>query len=408
MNYDEFEPISQSDSGGYYSTGRPSRKRNVGLAMTLSVLAVVCCGALAMMSLFELHIERGADRVSLTLVDRNPNIAATPVAEGNVSEFLPKSTDTPQLQVTPSGNEGTALSFPDIYQKVIPSVVSVISSTPESSIACTGVIMSADGYIITTSHIVEGSSAITVLLSDGGEYIASIVGSDSLSDLAVLKIDGTNLRAAEFGDSEKLNVGEPVVAIGNTMGAGLEGTMTDGIISAIHEDLSLEGRTMTALQTNAVLGDGAFGGPIINLYGQVVGISTVSLGGYSSESAQMLGFAVPVDTAKGIIDELIEHGRIPGLPSIGISGQSVPAAAQAYYRLPAGVYVDGVTSGSSAAKAGLLPGDIVTAIDGEAISSVDQMNLIKNRYKSGDVVALSIYRTGTDFIVTVMLEESIG
>lgn len=408
MNYDEFEPVSQSesDSGGYYSTGRPDRKRRVGLAMALSVLAVVCCGTIALLSLYDLHIEHEADRMSLTLVDRNPDVSALPVAEASVAEFAQKISKKPALQVAPSGSEGTALSLPDIYQKVIPSVVSVISSTPDVSISCTGIIMSADGYIITTAHIVEGSRALTVRLHDGVEYVATVAGSDKLSDLAVLKIDGTNLRAAEFGDSGKLNVGEPVVAIGNPHGTELGGTMTDGIVSGIHEDLSMDGRTLTALQTNAVLGEGAYGGPIVNLYGQVVGISTLTLGSYSSESIESLGFVVPISTAKGIVDELIESGRIPGSPSIGINGQSVPAAAQAYYRLPAGVYVDSVIPGSTAEIAGLLPGDIITAIDGESFSSIDQMNLVKNRYKSGDTVSLNVYRSGMEVVIYVALEES--
>lgn len=408
MNYDEFEPVSQSDadSGGYYSTGRPDRKRRVGLAMALSVLAVICCGTVALLSLYDLHIDHEADRMSLTLVDRNPDVSAMPVAESSMADFAPKSSKTPALQVAPSGSEGTALSLPDIYQKVIPSVVSVISSTPDASVSCTGIIMSADGYIITTAHIVEGSSALTVRLSDGVEYVATVAGSDKLSDLAVLKIDGTNLRAAEFGDSGKLNVGEPVVAIGNPHGAELGGTMTDGIVSGIHEDLSMDGRTLTAIQTNAVLGEGAYGGPIINLYGQVVGISTLTLGSYSSESTDSLAFAVPIGTAKAIVDELIENGRIPGKPSIGINGQSVPVAAQAYYRLPAGVYVDSVYPGSTAEIAGLLPGDIITAIDGETFSNIDQMNLVKNRYKSGDTVNLNIYRSGMEISIYVMLEES--
>ncbi|MBE6932941.1 MAG: PDZ domain-containing protein [Ruminococcaceae bacterium] len=408
MNYDEFEPLteSESDSGGYYSTGRPDRKRRVGLAMALSVLAVLCCGIFAVLSLFELHIEREAHRMSLTLVDRNPDVSATPVADTGTAELATKISKTPALQVAPSGSEGTALSLPDIYQKVIPSVVSVISSTPDISVSCTGIIMSADGYIITTAHIAEDSNALTVRLHDGVEYVATVAGSDKLSDLAVLKIDGTNLRAAEFGDSDKLNVGEPVVAIGNPHGTELGGTMTDGIVSGIHEDLSMDGRTLTAIQTNAVLGEGAYGGPIINLYGQVVGISTLTLGSYSSESLESLGFAVPISTAKGIVDELIENGRIPGRPSIGISGQSVPVAAQAYYRLPAGVYVDSVYPGSTAEIAGLMPGDIITAIDGETFSNIDQMNLVKNRYKSGDTVNLNVYRSGMEFSIYVVLEES--
>ena len=188
MNYDEFEPLteSESDSGGYYSTGRPDRKRRVGLAMAMSVLAVLCCGTVALLSLYDLHIEREENRMSLTLVDRNPDVSATPVAEASMAEFATKISKTPSLQVVPSGSEGTALSLPDIYQKVIPSVVSVISSTPDVSVSCTGIIMSADGYIITTAHIVEDGDALTVRLHDGVEYVATVAGSDKLSDLAVL------------------------------------------------------------------------------------------------------------------------------------------------------------------------------------------------------------------------------
>ncbi len=405
MNYDEFEPVSQPEDGGYYSTGRPSRKRRMGLAMTFSILAVLCCVSAAVLSLYELRLDRDAEGLSLRLVNRNPKVSATYHPDAALIDPVEPESEATQLQINGPGETGSVLSLQNIYQKVMPSVVSVIASTPESSRSSTGVLMSPEGYVITTAQIVEGSDAITVLLSDGSEYIASFVGSDSVSNLAVLKVDAEALPAAEFGDSKKLSVGEPLVAIGSAGGPELQGVMTDGIVSAIHKNLSLEGRTLTVLQTNAALGNGA-GGPLINLYGQVVGISTTTVGGYTNQSSDGLTFAIPLDCAKGILEELIANGKISGRPSLGISGQSVPAAAQAYYRLPAGIYIDEVSPGSGADRAGLQTGDILVAIDEEPVPSPEAMNAIKNRHKVGDVVTLHIYRTGTEFSVSIALSEA--
>ena len=313
----------------------------------------------------------------------------------------------PQSSDTTFSDEEGALCLQDIYSRVIDSVVSISSMTSSGTSSGTGIIMSPDGYVITNHHVISGALVISVLTNDNREFEAALVGSDEMSDLAVLKIDARGLQAAEFGDSSKLRVGDSVVAIGDPLGVQLRGTMTNGIISAINRDLTVGDRTMTLIQTNAALNNGNSGGPLINCYGQVIGINTVKMSSYYTASATVegLGFAIPISVAKPIIDELIENGYVAGRPAIGISGDSLPTYYRAYYRLPDGVYVTSVNDGSDAKAKGIREGDIVTAINGEVISSIDDLNTIKNQYAAGDEVTLTIYRSGAYYEVTVTLVD---
>ena len=313
----------------------------------------------------------------------------------------------PQSSDTTFSDEEGALCLQDIYSRVIDSVVSISSMTSSGTSSGTGIIMSPDGYVITNHHVISGALVISVLTNDNREFEAALVGSDEMSDLAVLKIDARGLKPAEFGDSSKLRVGDSVVAIGDPLGVQLRGTMTNGIISAINRDLTVGDRTMTLIQTNAALNNGNSGGPLINCYGQVIGINTVKMSSYYTASATVegLGFAIPISVAKPIIDELIENGYVAGRPAIGISGDSLPTYYRAYYRLPDGVYVTSVNDGSDAKAKGIREGDIVTAINGEVISSIDDLNTIKNQYAAGDEVTLTIYRSGAYYEVTVTLVD---
>lgn len=402
VNYDEFEPVGQS--GGTYSTARPKRKRHVGLAIGMSLLAVIACAATSLISLYSMRIERSAGTTKVIFTERNPDIsAAEPVDDVPEQPVRDERANGATLEIQKPCSEDPQ-DRQAIYARLIPSVVSVVSSSPDDSVECCGVIMSPDGYIITSCSIARNPAAVSVLLHDGAEHIASVVGSDPLSDLAVLKIDAEGLCAAEFGDCSQLCVGEPVLAIGDPMGRELRGAMTDGIISGISRDLDVEGRTMTILQTNASLRSGGCGGPLINMRGQVIGIAAGSIGAFASSDDRM-GLAIPIDNAKSIVDDLIEHGYIPGRPSIGLGGQSVTSAAQAYYRLPAGVYVETVDPDGAAARAGVLPGDIITAIDGVSVSSLEELNLIKNRCKAGDVVTLGVFRNGQALQIDIILGE---
>ncbi|SMC57820.1 S1C family serine protease [Papillibacter cinnamivorans] len=305
--------------------------------------------------------------------------------------------------LTISSPPGKALTIQDVYREVSPSVVSIMGTLPDATAYGTGIIMSADGYVITNYHVIEGSSAVTVTLQDDEEFDAKLVGGDAQTDLAVLKIDSENLPAAKFGDSGALVVGDSVYAIGNPLGVELKGTLTDGIISAINRDIYVDGRTMTLLQTNAALNSGNSGGPLINVYGQIIGINTIKMSSYSS-TIEGLGFAIPISSAKPIIDELIAKGYISGRSAIGITVSDLSDTAAAFYKNVRGAYVESVDTRSNAYKAGMRQGDIITVVNGVEIQSVDDLYAAKEDCGVGDTISVTVYRNGKylDFEIVLM------
>ena len=318
-----------------------------------------------------------------------------------------------QLRPSPEGVENVAqeggLSLQAIYEKCIPSTVSILCALPRGTSTGSGVVLSADGYVITNYHVVEGATNISVLLTDGRELSARMVGGDKLSDLAVLTVDAQDLIPAEFGNSDSLRVGDTVVAIGDPLGVELRGTMTNGIVSAINRNLTTDGRTLTLIQTNAALNSGNSGGPLINCYGQVIGINTMKIGDYvNSAGVEGLGFAIPSTTVKQIVDQLTSQGYVSGRPELGIQGVDVPEFYQFYYRMPAGVYVNAVTEGSDAAAKGVQVKDIILAIDDQRIDSTEDIETILYNYKPGDTVEVIIYRSGRQYQVELILGESVS
>ena len=335
--------------------------------------------------------------------------AEAPAQTQQAAEDLPQLTivQSPAGTPTVASDEDGALSLQEIYRRCIGSVVSIVTVTPSGKASGTGIIMSEDGYVITNHHVIESAQAVSVLTSDNQEYAASVVGSDETSDLAVLKVEAEGLQAAEFGDSSVLQVGDSVAAIGDPLGTALRGTMTDGIISAINRDLTVNDRTMSLIQTNAALNNGNSGGPLINCYGQVIGINTMKMSNFYSASATVegIGFAIPIDTAKPIIDELIEKGYVSGRPAIGIDGETLPATYRIYYRLPQGIYVTRVYQNSDAAAKGVSEGDIITAINGVSVTTMEQLNRVKNQFTAGQTITLTIYRGGVSSDVEIILMD---
>ncbi len=295
----------------------------------------------------------------------------------------------------------------DIYKKVNPSVVSVISTTAEGTGSGSGVIMSKDGYIITNNHVVDGAQSVSVQLSDGTSLDAKIIGTDEQTDLAVIKVTPTSdLTAAEFGDSDELEPGEYAYAIGSPGGVQFANTITGGRISAINRDLTVNDRVMTLIQTDASINNGNSGGALINKYGQVVGITSAKLSGnaFGSATVEGMGFAIPINTAKDIVDELIQNGYVSGRPSIGITGQNVESADGKV----SGVQVYSIDSRAKAASEGLQVGDVITAVDGTPTPDMDKVNELKQDKKAGDKLTLSVYRisTGKTLNITITLTDS--
>ena len=334
--------------------------------------------------------------------------------DGNVVSASAETGDTPtvQLNSTPDldpDNYDTVngLAGEEIYKKVSPSIVSVISTMANGTGSGSGVIMSSDGYIITNNHVVEGAQSVTVQLSDGKQYEATIVCTDEQTDLAVIKVEPEEeLTAAEFGNSDELQPGEYAYAIGSPGGVQFANTITGGRISAINRDVTINDRVMTLIQTDASINPGNSGGALINKYGQVVGITSAKLSSsaFGEASIEGMGFAIPINTAKEVVDELIANGYVAGRPSIGITGQNVESADGSI----AGVQVYSIDSRAKAASEGLQVGDVITAVNGTPTPTMDDVNEIKEDMKAGDKITLTVYRlsTGKTLNLTVTLTDA--
>ncbi len=295
------------------------------------------------------------------------------------------------------------LSVPEIAEKVNPSVVGIESTSYEGTGVGTGIILTNDGYIVTNNHVIEGGTKITVTLHNQNVYEATVIGTDAKTDLAVLKIESTEaITPAEFGNSDDLEVGELAIAIGNPGGLELQGTLTGGYISAINRDIVVEDRTMTLIQTDAAINPGNSGGPLINKYGQVIGINTIKI---SASDVEGLGFAIPINDALEIVDELITNGYVTGRPAIGISGTEINEFTASINNVPQGVYVSTVDTRADAYEKGLKSGDIITGINGVEVKTMTDINDVKEGMEAGETITITVYRDGNYYDVDIMLMD---
>ena len=311
-----------------------------------------------------------------------------------------------------------------VAQKVQPSIVAITVEYSVSSIfnrtegtataKGSGIIISEDGYILTNNHVINSSSSssnsfyeigeankVTVkLYNDDTEYEGEIIGTDSQTDLAVIKIDKTGLTAAELGDSDNVQVGEFAMAIGSPL--GLDNSVTAGIVSAVNREVTDEdGNKYIAIQTDAAINSGNSGGALVNSKGQVIGINTLKLSGTGVEG---VGFAIPINSTKDIYQQLIEYNKVKR-PYIGIGGRDLDEETAKRNNLVVGVYVLSVEEFSAAEKAGIKIGDVIIEADGTKITTMDELNEIKSQKQIGDTMKLKIYRDGNEREVTVTLQE---
>ena len=317
----------------------------------------------------------------------------------------------PKLEIVPVAEEGEdarqELSVPDIAELAKPSVVGVIKYPTENPLdgytIGSGIIFSEDGYMLTNAHVVADPYSIVVFLNDGTEYDAELVVSDSDADIAILKIDAEGLTPAEFGDSSQLRVGDISVAIGCPASVDLQGTTTFGIISALDRVMTVDarGKTMRLLQTDAAINPGNSGGPLLNRFGQVIGVNTVKM---NSATYEGLCFAIPSNELEHIVSDLFTYGYVRGYPAIGISAKTVLAEEDAYGGAPTGVYVATVNP-ASGAYGKVQVGDIITHCNGTEVITVAQINTIKNRLQVGDSITLTIYRRGKTLDVEIVLVD---
>lgn len=387
---------------------QPKPKKH-GSKFGLKLLAVVLCCAItsaASLGVFVVMIQNGVINVQSSEASSNAAFTISRVVNGDTS--------------TSSDGTVSAMSDQDIAAKLTPSVVCIQNyqvtqnygfmqtDASDSSVSPagegSGIIMSEDGYIITNAHVVEGATSLKVITSDGETYEAQLIGSDTVTDLAVVKIDATGLTAAEFGSSEDLRVADKVMAIGNPGGHELSSSVTIGYVSALNRAIAnnTTGYTMEYIQTDAAINPGNSGGALINEYGQVVGINSAKI---SATGYEGLGFAIPIDTAQPIISDLIQYGYVKDRAVLGISGQFIDSMTGRFYGLPQGEYVAQLNS-SEAQASGLQVGDVITAIDGQQLDSESTLRSAILSKKPGDTVTLQVYRSSTQQSATVELKLS--
>lgn len=302
----------------------------------------------------------------------------------------------------------------EVYAANVNSTVGITTSvttnfwgfTTTSAASGSGFILTADGYVLTNYHVIESSSSITVTLYNGDTYDATLIGYDESNDIAVLKIDATDLSPAVLGDSDNLNVGDSVVAIGNPLGE-LTFSLTSGAVSALGREITMSNSvTMELIQTDCAINSGNSGGALFNLYGEVVGITNAKYSGSgSTTSIDNIGFAIPINNVRSLVESIIENGYY-AKPYIGVTVSDVGEESTSF-GLPAGAAVRSVTEDSPAEKAGLQANDIITAINGETISSRTELSKAISACSPGDKLTLTVYRQGETLSIEVTVGEQI-
>lgn len=386
------QPLPDPSMGGPEPSDQQPKKKRPGTKKALAAVALVLVCALA-------GVGGGVLGAALMRSTSGPVVYKAVQSDGSTS-------------ASTTAASGDALTIAQIAEKVKPSVVEVTTSSVQTNGifaqyvtegAGSGVIISEDGYILTNNHVIEGQSSIKVTTSDGQEYDATVVGTDDKTDIAVLKIEASGLTPAVIGDSDSLVVGETAVAVGNPLGE-LGGTVTDGIISALDREVTVEGKNMTLLQTSAAVSPGNSGGGLFNEKGELVGIVNAKSGG---DNVEGIGFAVPINTAMEVAEQLIANGYVSGRPAMGIQVIAITdlqTAMQAGVS-QLGVYVQSVDPGSAAEQAGLQVGDLFVSVDGTAVSTTSDVTAVLDEHQVGDVIEVQVVRDKQVLSLNVTLQE---
>ena len=308
----------------------------------------------------------------------------------------------------------TLMSPAEVYASTVNSVVSINCSSVSTNIfgqsvqsasSGSGFIITQDGYIVTNHHVVSGASSVTVTLYDGTEYPATVVGSDSDYDVAVLKINATGLQPVTLGNSSSVNVGDSVLAIGNPLGE-LTFSMSQGIVSCCDRAINVDGTPFNMIQVDASINPGNSGGPLMNLYGEVVGIVSAKYSSYSDTTVEGLGFAIPIGDVQAIITDIMENGQVTDKPSFGITAGTMTEQMAAQYQIEqkSGAFVYSVNKGGAGEKAGLRMGDVITKVDSTDIASMEDLTAAKKGHKAGDTVTVTYFRDGSSHTTSLTFD----
>jgi serine protease Do len=384
------EQLHNNQAGGYQPVQemKPVKKNRVGLKLTALAL---CCALLggAVGGGVVYAAGRSGGRGEATV-----NVASRPVTQVNVNSVDGK----------------TEMSDAEVYAANVNSVVSInvtgtsgtniFGQTTQTASSGSGFILTRDGFIVTNYHVISGANTVKVTLYDGDTYDASIIGGDEDYDIAVIKIDASDLQPVTLGDSANLNVGDHVVAIGNPLGE-LTFSMSEGIASSVNRAINVSGTPFNMIQVTCAINPGNSGGPLLNSCGEVVGIVSAKYSSYSSESVEGLGFAIPINDVFAMIEDIMTNGYVTNKPYLGVTAGTMTSqmAAQYRYDVSSGVFVYSVEDGSAADKAGLKMGDVITKIGDTNITSMEDLTAVKKQYSAGDTATFTIYRDGGETTV---------
>lgn len=339
-------------------------------------------------------------------------ISSNYIIDKKYSEILGENNKTPDIKAIDSDKEKVGLGInkneiAKVAEKIGPTVVGIVktSSSPLGNVnkdSGSGIIFNSDGYIVTNYHVIEGSNDISVKLANGRNYIkAKLIGADPTSDLAVIKIEATNLPTAKFGDSSKVRVGDLAIAIGNPLGEEFAGTVTSGIISARNRKIQYGGAIYKVLQTDAAINPGNSGGALCNADGEVIGINSLKLGDAQFQNVEGIGFAIAINEANPIIEQIMKYGRV-ARPRLGIYGRDAVSEDGSGIK---GVYVSEIIKGSGAEKAGVRPTDIIIEIDGQSITKFENITEIIEKHKIGDTIKVKLWRRGKNININITLTD---
>lgn len=381
------------------------RKERKGLRRVVSVLLVLAlvigsCGATAFF--MNQHWEREMKNLTQQMNDKIAAVQKTPAQQSNGGAVSSRPLSS-----------GEYLTPGEVYEQNVDAVVAITVEVesydgygrPVSGFSSgSGFFITADGYVITNYHVIEGGKKVTVTTHDDEEYDAQIVGYEDNNDLAVLKVEGENLPHVTIGKSSDLQVGDQVAAIGNVLST-FASSLTVGYVSGVDRVVNTDGVAMNMIQTDVAINSGNSGGPLFNMKGEVVGITTAKFSGQSSSgvSIEGIGFAIPMDDVTGMIEDLQNFGYVTGA-YLGVMVLDVDSSAQ-YYGVPAGAYVESATAGSAADKGGIQSKDIITEIGGYPVTSVSDLTRVLRKFKAGDTVSVEVYRSGQTKTLSVTLDE---
>ena len=391
----------------------PKKKRRTWLKITALLLALAIVASLGRALLRSAINGLAAHNAS--------GDSAQPAADASGAASAPESAGepyqrelTPLPETLPTYDSGKTLTAQEVYGINVDAVcgiatevtTNVFGQTASTAVVGSGFVLTEDGYVVTNNHVVEGTDNVSVKLHDGSTYPAEIIGGDSLSDVALLKIEAEGLSHVAVGDSDAIAVGEGCIAIGNPLGE-LTFTMTGGYVSALPREINISGKPISMFQTDAAINAGNSGGPLFDMAGNVIGITSAKISGITGSGASIegVGFAIPINEALRVVYDLQEYGYVRGRAFLGVTVKELDAATADTYGLPVGPIVQSVVADSCADKAGIAVKDIILRFNGRMVQTYTQLMSALNKCSAGDEVTLHIYRAGAELDVTLTLDE---